>query len=134
MTERLTEVAQQLKGERDTLAIEVKSLKQGLAEREAELARIDGALKALGAKPNGRTTRKPAATKEDVIEAMLAVLGSSGPLAEEDLRHELERQITESGKSRMGLSLRFKEALQDDRFQDGPGGYQLTQVQEPIHS
>ncbi len=132
MTERLTEVAQQLKGERDTLAIEINSLKQGLAEREGEMSRIDGALKALGEKPNGRTPRKPAATKDDVIEAMLATLRTAAPLNEEDLRREVEQRIIDDGKSRMGLGLRFKEALQDSRFTDGSAGYALAEVQEAV--
>ena len=133
MTDRLTDVAQQLKGERDTLAIEIDSLKAGLAERQTELSRIDGALKALGEKPNGKKARKPAATKDEVIEAMLSVLDSGNTLAEEELRTQVEQRITEAGKSRMGFSLRFKEALQDSRFVGSTTGYCLA-AEEPAHT
>ena len=134
MNARLSDVAQTLKGERDTLASEIDTLKAGLAERETELSRIDGALKALGEKPNGRAPRKPAATQDDVIEAIEELLSSGEAIAEEDLRAQVEERISASGKSRMGFSLRFKEAIQDKRFTREGEGFRLAESTQAIHS
>ena len=71
MSQRLADVAEQLRGERESLVHEITSLKEGLAQRESELSRIDGALKALGQKPRPKGARKPGpSTKRRCVSAL----------------------------------------------------------------
>jgi hypothetical protein len=113
-------------------------LRTQLAELEEDLARIDAGLAIFSGAPlpvtKGAVSKKerkkvavPAANKTQVIEIMTSELTQAKSLQPTDLKSLVESRLVESGYSRMGLSLRFKEALSDSRFQNGLNGVSLKQ-------
>jgi sugar-specific transcriptional regulator TrmB len=118
-------IVEELSREQARLRERLTALKSELAEIEAALARVNGALDALRGKEKAKRMRRPAASKQDVIELVEAVLGERQPLGRTALRHEVEQRVLASGKSRMGLALRFKEALGEPQFVTTPEGIQL---------
>lgn len=118
-------IVEELTREQAKLRERLVALKNELAEIEAALARVNGALDALRGKESAKRIRRPAASKQDVIELVEAVLSESQPLRRDVLRQEVEQRVLASGKSRMGLALRFKEALSESHFVATPEGIQL---------
>ena len=118
-------IVEELTREQAKLRERLAALKCELAEIEAALARVNGALDALRGKDSGKRMRRPAASKQEVIELVEAVLSANQPLSRDSLMQEVEKRILSSGKSRMGLALRFKEALSESQFVVTPEGIQL---------
>jgi len=74
-----------------------------------------------------KKAKKPAASKNDVRAAVITVLEELGVAEQDALKRDIETHIVESGKSRMGLALRLKEVLAEERFIDTPAGYRLAE-------
>lgn len=126
MTETQVErIVEELSREQKRLQERLTALKAELAEIEAALARVNGALDALRGKGKGKGTRKPAATKQEVISLIESVLGKKQPLSRCVLKRKVEETLLASGKSRMGFALRFKEALAEAQFVETQDGIQM---------
>lgn len=111
MTEKQVEsIVDELTQEQTRLRERLAELKTELSKIEAALCRVTGALNAL--RGNSKTrTRKPAVTKQEVVNLIHVVLRKKSPLQRDVLKKVIEQQIIANGKSRMGFALRFKEAL-----------------------
>ncbi|QEG37693.1 hypothetical protein [Bythopirellula goksoeyrii] len=135
MPERIDTVIASLQDEEKTLLSRKTDLDQQASELEAALKRIRGALSALGVASATRTKSKkgpskPSPDKHLVRDAVTASLQEQA-LHLEPLRVEVERQVVERGYSRMGLSLRLKEVLGEDRFTRASHDDQLIMLQDP---
>jgi hypothetical protein len=51
-----------------------------------------------------------------VISAITEILGPAGSVDEAELKQLVAQKLASGGKSRIGLALRFTEAMNDDRF------------------
>jgi hypothetical protein len=101
-----------------------------LSRIAAAIAALEGSQPhALRAKPPKEKPRKkssaPAAGKANVIRWMEQVLRQEQGMPSETLRSLVEDELTKAGFSRMGFSLRFKEALADPRFEELHGEVRL---------
>lgn len=67
----------------------------------------------------------PSPGKADVIKCMRSILAAQGVVESQALKTLVEEKITKGGFTRMGISLRFKEALADAQFVDTPAGVRL---------
>ena len=124
----LNDICVDLEAERDRLVARSQALRDELCQAEAARKRVEAALKALGSKSATKpVTRRPSPAKADVFAVILQILQKRGSVEEAALRAETEQRIVKAGKSRMGLALRFKEALADDRFELTSEGYRLVQ-------
>jgi sugar-specific transcriptional regulator TrmB len=124
-------IVEELTREQARLRDRLTALKAELAEIEAALARVTGALDSLRGREKAKRTRRPAASKQDVIELVAEVLSENQPLRRDALRQEVEQRVLASGKSRMGLALRFKEALREAQFVATASGIQLDDYLPP---
>ena len=123
----LDTICAELDQERDRLVSMSEGLRAQLHDADRKLKRVQAAIKALAARPDQKKSpRKPSAAKADVINIVGNLLKAKAVLPEAELRTNVEKQIVQSGKSRMGLALRLKEALADTRFTMTPEGYRLT--------
>ena len=136
----LEAIKEQLQKERDQLHAKAEKLRGELATLDSDLSRIAAAIAALdGLQPSlaavkaGKPLKErkrllnPAAGKRDVIEYVRAILESEGVVEQSALRSLVEAQLTKAGFTRMGFSLRFKEALADAQFVDTPAGVRLKE-------
>jgi hypothetical protein len=57
-----------------------------------------------------------------VIAAMTDALDTNGPVEETELKRLVADKLASVGKSRIGLALRFTEALNDGRFNRNDDG------------
>lgn len=120
-------IIEELTQEQTRLRERLGELKAELSKIESALARVNGALEAL--RGSGRAkTRKSAATKQEVIEFIKTILQSKHVVKQGDLKRHVEALVTEAGKSRMGLALRIKEALNEPCFLATEAGIQLAEV------
>lgn len=106
-----------LREERQRLQAEAKDAKATLQELEEQLQRIDTALAALTG--SERVKKKKSGgnglkTKE-VIAEMTALL-QGGELQEDELAKRVADSLKSKGKTRTGLALRFKQAVQHESF------------------
>ena len=135
-TNQLDAIVEQLEAEKVRIEEAKAELKEKLKATEDELKRVEAALSALGVKPTGKgTAKKKAATKSEVTQLVEALLKDHGVVEEESLKALVEQKLKEAGKSLIGLSLRFREALKDPRLVDSPAGYRLadeTEVVDPL--
>jgi hypothetical protein len=84
---------------------------------ETQLRQIQRALSVLDEKPRNKSAnQKPAATKQEVVVAMSDVLSAKGSVDEAELKRLVADTLSAGGKSRIGLALRFTEALKEERF------------------
>ena len=140
MEDRLADIKTQLRSEEANLQELVGRLQTELDSRAAELDRIQAALRELDgekAKPAvKKTSRKPAASKAQVRDVIVTLLEEHCVIEEKPLMKLVEKAVTSFGKSRMGLALRFKEVLAEERFVDSPAGYRLAEqtAAEPTSS
>lgn len=133
----LDAIKEQLHQERRQIETQADKLRAELAGLDEDLARISSAIAALegtepataiskAGKPKERKKMStPSAGKADVIKCMQDILAKQGVVEAEALKGLVEQQITEAGFTRMGFSLRYKEALADARFVDTPAGVRL---------
>lgn len=136
----LASIKEQIEKERSSLRAQANRLEAELASVELQLGSLDKAFAALtgqeatpAKKPaTKKRVDKPAAGKSQVATMLHSLLSDRGVLEETQLRQEVESQLSKDGFSRMGFALRFKEALQDPRFVDTPGGIRLKEQQEAV--
>lgn len=136
----LASIKEQIEKERSGLRAKANRLEAELATVEVQLDSLTKAIAALDGheatpakKPVAKKrVDKPAAGKSQVATLLHELLSDRGVLEETRLREEAEAKLTEAGFSRMGFALRFKEALQDPRFIDTPGGIRLKEQQEAM--
>ena len=134
----LDAIKEQLHKERSLLEVKAEKLRTELSYLDDDLSRIDAAVAALdGAElsaTTGKVKKKPkeksstkhlAASKADVIKHVRSILEQEGVVEGEALKTLVEERITQAGFTRMGLSLRFKEALGDSQFVDTPAGVRI---------
>ena len=132
MTESQVEtIVEELTREQTRLQARLTQLKAELAKIEAAMTRVNGALAALRGNGKAKTMRRPAANKQDVIALIEAVLHEKQQLSPSALKHEVEQRVIASGKSRMGLALRFNEALSESQFIETQAGVELRDGQPP---
>ncbi len=82
-----------------------------------QIKRIQKTLSVLDEKPRSKSgNQKPAATRQEVTRAMSELLTTNVSLEEDELKRLVAEKIISLGKSRIGLALRFTEALNDKRF------------------
>jgi len=131
-------VSVQLEQQHAILSAKADSLRAELATLVDLLTRIEGAKAALNGptpcianaaliKKEKRKAVAPSVSKAQVIEFMLKELSQNKLVHESQLKSRIEQVLVDSGYSRSGYSLRFKEACSDSRFQSGPNGISLTQ-------
>ena len=124
-------IVEQLRRHEQKLSAELSELETARKALVTDQKRVQAALTALGErreKPTrGKATAKPAPTRREVIAVMARILQQHAPLEKELLKSRVEQQIELEGKSKMGLALRFEEALQDNKqFVQTPGGWNLA--------
>lgn len=125
----------QLQDHKNRTAAAAASLRIELADFDTELARVDAALAALSGTATASKSSKlpkkpacepkvlaPAANKAQVIKLITAELNKHEVITEDMLRASIEQTLVDTGHSRMGFSLRFREALSDPRFVHGATG------------
>lgn len=138
----LGSIIEQLEREKGALSAKAEKCRVELHAVERDIQKLTAALKALsGAEPTGAKSRpgkgrkSPAARaagKGDVIRLVKAVLKEHAVLEREDLKAVVEKAVTENGFSRLGFSLRFSEALQEECFIDSPGGIRLAEPEPAL--
>jgi len=129
MSKRLANAVEELRAEESRIQGEVDELRSQAKSRETQLKQIRAALAVLGDKPHRKTGKqKPAASKQEVLESMLDVLKTSGPVQEAELKCFVAERLASIGKSRIGFALRFAEALADGKFVRGNDGVVSVQI------
>ena len=99
-----------IRGDLDELCRQVKS-------SETQLKQTQRALSVLDEKPRSKTpNHKPAATKQEVVAAMSDVPSAKGSVDEAELKRLVADTLSAVGKSRIGLALRFTEALKEEQL------------------
>lgn len=131
MQDRLSDIKEQLRSEEADLLQLIERLNSELVSRKQEVGRIQAALRELeGEKkkqPAKKRVRKPAASKAQVRDVVVTLLQEHGVIEDKALMKLVENAVTDFGKSRMGLALRLKEVLGEERFVDTPAGYRLAE-------
>ena len=82
--------------------------------------------KGSGKRAKQSSPAKPAPTKADVVEAITLLLRATPVIESRELLEAVGTVMDNNGRSRMGLSLRFKEALQNARFAESSNGVELA--------
>lgn len=111
----LTQAIETFKEELATVDEILPVLKQEVARYESERIKIMAARKALDEDhkpPNKKGTRKPAPTKIDVAAALVKN-EAAGIRGEDEVKAAVESEISKSGFSKAGLSLRLAEVLRE---------------------
>ncbi|MCO6042700.1 hypothetical protein NG895_02160 [Aeoliella sp. ICT_H6.2] len=129
MNESLTAISNELQEEHARLSEQSESLAAELRRVEQQLKQVRSAVKALTGKPSAKPagkTSKPCASKADVVLVIETLLRSQPAMSLADLRTRVEQRIVKAGKSRMGLALRFKEAIATSRFRETEHGVSLA--------
>jgi hypothetical protein len=129
MDDPLDAISQDLYSEHERLAHECQTLKAQLRETECKLKRVHSAVKSLADKPTNKSaskTTKPSASKAQVVAIVDELLHEQTVIPVEKLRSRIEQRVVASGKSRMGLALRIKEALATPRFATTDVGVRLV--------
>lgn len=123
MSKRLANAVEELRAEELRIQGEADELRSQAKSCETQLKQIRAALAVLGDKPQRKTGKqKPAASKQEVLETMFDILKTNGPVQEAELKRLVADRLASLGKSRIGLALRFSEALSDDRLARGNDG------------
>lgn len=129
-------IKDQLEQERSGIQATADKLSSDLAAINADLARINAAIAALNgqepASSSGKSSpqrqRKqmsPSAGKAEVIKHIRGVLEKEGTLDHDTLSKRVEEEIVKAGFTRLGYSLRFKEALSTPEFITSQDGVRL---------
>ena len=123
MSQRLATAVEELRAEETRIQTDLDELRRRVKSGETQLKQIQRALSVLVEKPRSKSANhKPAATKQEVIAAMTEILGTTGSIEEAELKQLVADKIASLGKSRIGLALRFTEALNKGRFIRGEDG------------
>ena len=117
----ITTVTEQLQTEETKLNAKLQEHQTQVNTIRADLTRLQQALKALST--NNKTQRKqrgpntkPAATQDQVNQAITAALADGHSLTSEQITKQVQQSILKDGKSKAGLVLRIKQALESDEF------------------
>lgn len=120
-TDTITTVTEQLQSEETKLKAQLQEHQTQVNTIQADLTRLQQALKALSG--NNKTQRKskrpntkPAATQELVNQVITDAFAGGHPLTREQITKQVQQSIVEDGKSRVGLALRIKQALESEAF------------------
>jgi len=136
----ISSIKVQIEVQRTELQVTASKLKSELSGIEKQIDQLSAALNALGGGENTtqlkksvvrKTNGKPAAGKAEVVKHLRSILSSKEVVEESKLKELAEASLTKQGFSRMGVALRFKEAIQDSLFVDTPGGIRLKEALEP---
>ncbi len=134
----LDAIKEQLQKERSQIESKAEKLQADLSGLQEDLVRISSAIAALegtelhaaGGKAAKAKERKkitaPSAGKADVIRLMEQILGKKQTVRIDALKSQVEEEITKAGFTRMGFSLRFKEAMADSKFKETSEGVRLS--------
>jgi predicted nucleic acid-binding Zn-ribbon protein len=123
MSERLATAVEELRAEETRIQTDIDALRRQVKSGETQLKQIQRALSVLVEKPRGKSAnQKSAATRQEVIAAMTEILSTTGSIEEAELKQLVADKIASLGKSRIGLALRFTEALNKGRFIRGEDG------------
>ncbi|MBA3483213.1 MAG: hypothetical protein H0T51_15500, partial [Pirellulales bacterium] len=68
----------------------------------------------------------PSASKAQVVALIAEELSQHDVILEEELKARIEKKLVDTGHTRMGYSLRFKEALAESQFVKAPDGIHLN--------
>jgi len=117
MSQRLATAVDELRAEETRIRGDLEQLRRQVKSNETQLRQIQRALSVLDEKPRNKSAnQKPAATKQEVVVAMSDVLSAKGSVDEAELKRLVADTLSAGGKSRIGLALRFTEALKEERF------------------
>jgi hypothetical protein len=132
MSKRLATAIDELRAEETRIQADLDGLRQQVKSGEIQLKRIQKALSVLAEKPRSKSgNHKPAARKRDVIAAMTDLLDAKGSVEEGELKRLVAEKLASVGKSRIGIALRFTEALNEGPFVRGKGGL-ITAEAKPV--
>lgn len=114
---RISTIVDELRVEEADIQQSLDGLREQMKTAETQLARIRKALSSLKGKPQNTTaSRKPTATKEEVVEAITHALQTNGSATEEELKSLVEERLKSQSKSRTGFVMRFRNALKEPQF------------------
>ena len=123
MSQRLAAAVEELRAEETRIQADLDELRRQVKFGETQLKQIQRALSVLNDKPRAKSSnQKPAATKQEVMNTITDLLGANGSFEEGELKRLVAEKLASLGKSRIGLALRFTEALNDGRFVRGEDG------------
>ena len=132
MSQRLATAVDELRAEETRIQADLEELRRQVKSGETQLKQIQRALSVLDEKPRTKSAnQKPAATRQQVIEAMADVLDTHGSVEEAELKRLVADKLTSVGKSRIGLALRFTEAMNVGRFVRSDDGI-ITEAGQPV--
>lgn len=139
----LDTIKDQLQEQQTKIAVKADKLRTELAGLDDEQGRIDAALAALSGialpamqgkkKPEKRKAFAPSPSKCQVVSLISEELLHHHLVQEEELRATIEKKLVDSGHSRMGYKLRFKEALAESQFVTTTDGVQLRKEATKDH-
>lgn len=132
----LDTIKDQLQEQQTKLAVKADKLRAELAGLDDEQGRIDAALAALSgaALPSTQVKKKhekrkafaPSASKSQVVSLITEELLQHRLVQEEELKATIEKKLVDSGHSRIGYKLRFREALAESQFLKTTNGVQMS--------
>lgn len=116
MNSTIATINSQLDTEISKLRSHLAELETQSAAKKAELNRVEDARAALVGKksrttPPQRKNSKPAPTTEKVGSLIKTILRQNRTLPEAELREAVAVQLVKDGFSKLGLTLRFKAAM-----------------------
>ena len=120
MSQRLATAVEELRAEETRIQTDLDELRRRVKSGETQLKQIQRALSVLAEKPRSKSANhKPAATRKEVIAAIAEILSTTASVDEAELKQLVADKLASVGKSRIGLALRFTEAMNDGRFVRG---------------
>lgn len=135
-TKSLDAIKAQLQEQQAKIAVRADKLRTEIAGLDDEQGRIDAALAALfgAASPSTNVKKKqekrkafaPSASKVQVVSMITEELSQHHLIQEDDLRASIEKKLVDSGHSRIGYKLRFREALAESQFIKTTNGVQMS--------
>lgn len=131
----LDAIKDQLQEQQAKIVAKTDNLLAELAGLEDDRGRIEAAMAALSGvtlpSMNGKKKHErkkvfaPSASKAQVVALIVEELSQHHAVKEEELKARIEKKLVDTGHTRMGYSLRFKEAVADSQFVKAPDGIRL---------
>lgn len=135
-TKSLDAIKDQLQDQQAKLVAAADKLRSELIELDDDRERIEAALAALSGvglpamngkkKHEKKRASAPSASKAQVVALIAEELSKHHVIEEEELKACIEKKLVDTGYTRMGYSLRFKEAVADLQFFKAPDGIRLN--------
>lgn len=126
---QLQEQQAKITGKADSLRAELAGLDDGRRRIEAALAALAGvAPPSMNGKKkhDKKKVSAPSASKAQVVGLIAEELSEHHVVEEKELKARIEKKLVDTGHTRMGYSLRYKEALADSQFAKAPDGIRLS--------